>query len=38
MKVTLALAILTAAPRIVVNGAIEMLPLVTDETINDLSK
>ena len=34
----LALAILTRAPITVANDAIEMLPLVTDKTIKDLSK
>ena len=34
----LALAILTGAPITVANDAIEMLPVVTDKTINDLSK
>ena len=34
----LALAIPTGAPITVANDAIEMLPVVTDKTINDLSK
>ena len=34
----LALAIPTGAPITVGNNAIEMLPIVTDKTINDLSK
>ena len=33
-----ALAIPTGAPTTVANDAIEMLPVVTDKTINDLSK
>ena len=37
-RLKLALAIPTGAPIIVGNDAIEMLPVVTDKTINDLSK
>ena len=34
----LAFAIPTAAPLTVVNDAIELVPIATDKTINDLSK
>ena len=37
-RLKLALVIPTAAPITVANDAIEMLPVVTDKTINDLSK
>ena len=37
-RLKLALVIPTAAPIKVANDAIEMLPVVTDKTINDLSK
>ena len=37
-KLKLALAIPTCAPIAVVNDAIDMLPVVTDKTINKLSK
>ena len=37
-RLKLALAIPTGAPITVANDAIEMLPAVTDKTINDLSK
>ena len=37
-RLKLALAIPTGAPVTVANDAIEMLRVVTDETINDLSK
>ena len=37
-RLKLALAIPTGAPITVANDAIEMLPVVTDKTINDLSK
>ena len=37
-RLKLALAIRTVAPITVANDAIEMLPVVTDKTINDLSK
>ena len=37
-RLKLALAIPTGAPVTVENDAIEMLPLVTDKTIKDLSK
>ena len=37
-RLKLALAIPTGAPITVTNDAIEMLPAVTDKTINDLSK
>ena len=37
-RLKLALAIPTGAPITVTNDAIEMLPTITDKTINDLSK
>ena len=37
-RLKLALIIPTGAPMTVANDAIEMLPVVTDKTINDLSK
>ena len=37
-RLKLALTIPTGTPMTVVNDAIEMLPVVTDKTINDLSK
>ena len=37
-RLKLALIIPTGAPITVANDAIEMLPVVTDKTINDLSK
>ena len=37
-RLKLALAIPTGAPITVANDAIEMLPAITDKTINDLSK
>ena len=37
-RLKLALEFLTSAPITVANGKIEMLPVVTDKTINDLSK
>ena len=37
-RLKLALTILTGAPITVANEAIEMLPLVADKTIKDLSK
>ena len=37
-RLQLALIIPTGAPITAANDAIEMLPVVTDETINDLSK
>ena len=37
-RLKLALAIPTGAPITVANDAIEMLPVATDKTINDLSK
>ena len=37
-RLKIALTIPTGAPVTVANNAIEMLPVVTDETINDLSK
>ena len=37
-RLKIALVIPTGAPITVVNYAIEMLPVVTDKTINDLSK
>ena len=37
-RLKLALAILTGALIAVVNDAMKMLPVVTDKTINDLSK
>ena len=37
-RLKIALTIPTGAPVTVANSAIEMLPVVTDETINDLSK
>ena len=37
-RLKLALTIPTGAPMTVANDAIEMLPVVTDKTINDLSK
>ena len=37
-RLKLELIIPTSAPIIVVNVAIETLPIVTDKTINDLSK
>ena len=37
-RLTLALTIPNGAPIKVANNAIEMLPVVTDKTINDLSK
>ena len=37
-KLKLALTIPTGAPTTVANDAIEMVPVVTDKTINDLSK
>ena len=37
-RLKLALTIPTGAPITVANDAIEMLPVVTDKTINDLSK
>ena len=37
-RLNLALAISTGAPITVANDAIEMLPVVIDKTINDLSK
>ena len=37
-RLKLALAIHTSAPITVANDVIEMLPVVTDKTINDLSK
>ena len=37
-RLQLALIIPTDAPTTVANDAIEILPIVTDETINDLSK
>ena len=37
-RLKLALTIPTGTPMAVVNDAIEMLPVVTDKTINDLSK
>ena len=37
-RLKLALAIPTGARMTVANNAIEMLPVVTDKTINDLSK
>ena len=37
-KLTLALTIPTGAPIKFANDAIEMLPVVTDKTINELSK
>ena len=38
VRLRLALAIPTGAPITVANDAIEILPLVADETINELSK
>ena len=38
VRLKLALIIPTGAPMTVANDAIEMLPVVTDKTINDLSK
>ena len=37
-RLNLALVIPTGAPMAVANDAIEMLPVVTDKAINDLSK
>ena len=37
-RLKLALTIPTGAPMAVANDAIQMLPVVTDKTINDLSK
>ena len=37
-RLKLSLEIPTSAPITVANGEIEMLPVVTDKTINDLSK
>ena len=37
-RLKLALIVPTGAPITVANDAIEMLPVVTDKTINDLSK
>ena len=37
-RLKFALAISTGAPITVANDAIEMVPVVTDKTINDLSK
>ena len=37
-RLILALVILTGAPVTVANDAVEMLPVVTDNKINDLSK
>ena len=37
-RLKLALVIPTGAPMTVANDAIEMLPVVTNKTINDLSK
>ena len=37
-RLKLALTIPTGSPMTVANDAIEMLPVVTDKTINDLSK
>ena len=37
-RLKLALTIPTGAPIVVANDATEMLPVVTDKTINDLSK
>ena len=37
-RLKIALAIPTGAPITVVNDSIQMLPVVTDKTINDLSK
>ena len=37
VRLKFALAIATGAPITVTNDAIEMLPVVTDKTINDLS-
>ena len=37
-RLKLALIIPTGAPMTVANDALEMLPVVTDKTINDLSK
>ena len=38
VRVKLVLAIPTGSPTTVANDAIEMLPVVTDKTMNDLSK
>ena len=38
VRLKLAITIPTGAPIIVANDAIEMVPVVTDKTINDLSK
>ena len=37
-RLKLALTILTGTPIIVANDAIEMVPVVIDKTVNDLSK
>ena len=37
VRLKFALAIVTGAPITVTNDAIEMLPVVTDKTVNDLS-
>ena len=38
LRLKIALAVSTDAPVTVANDAIEMLPVATDKTINDLSK